>query len=85
MKIEKKILPEYFEHILAGEKHFELRLADWECQPGDILLLKEWDKEKQEYTGREIAKTITHVLKTNDVNFWPKEDVNQYGFQIISF
>jgi len=52
MKIEKKIWPEYFIKVLSGEKNFELRLADWECKPGDILLLKEWNPELKEYTGR---------------------------------
>jgi len=41
--------------------------------------------ETKEYTGREIEKTITYILKTNDINFWPKEDVEKYGYQIISF
>ncbi len=82
--IEKKILPKYFEKILSGEKMFELRLADFECEPGDILVLKEWDPEKG-YTGREIRKKVTYVLKTKDINFWSKEEIEKYGFQIISF
>jgi len=84
-KIEKKIRPEYFEKIYAGEKTFELRLADWECNKGDTLLLKEWDPETKEYTGRELEKEVTYVLKTKDVSFWSKEDVEKYGYQIISF
>lgn len=85
MKIEKKVWPEYFQKILDGKKKYELRLADWECSEGDLLLLKEWNPETKEYTGREIGKTITYILKTNDINFWPKEDVEKYGYQIISF
>jgi ribosomal protein S17 len=85
MKIEKKILSEFFEKILGGEKKFELRLADFECQPGDILVLKEWDALKKEYTGRVVEKKVTYVLKTKDINFWPQEDVDKFGFQIISF
>ncbi|HAM88646.1 MAG: hypothetical protein US83_C0012G0005 [Candidatus Falkowbacteria bacterium GW2011_GWC2_38_22] len=85
MKIEKKVWPEYFQKILDGKKKYELRLADWECSEGDLLLLKEWNPETKEYTGREIEKTITYILKTNDINFWPKEDVEKYGYQIISF
>ena len=84
MKIEKKIWPEYFSRILSGEKTFELRLADWEFKVGDVLVLKEWDPKTKEYTGREIEKEITYVLKTKDIHLWPEEDIEKYGFQIIS-
>ena len=84
MKIEKKILPWSFDKILSGEKTYELRLADWECKPDDILVLKEWDAINKIYTGREMEKEVTYVLKTEDVHFWSKEDVEKYGFQIIS-
>ncbi|HLC55686.1 MAG TPA: DUF3850 domain-containing protein, partial [Candidatus Nanoarchaeia archaeon] len=43
MKIEKKVWPEFFQEILDGNKTFELRLNDFECNQGDILILKEWD------------------------------------------
>ena len=85
MKYEKKVWPEYFQKILDGDKTFELRLADWECKEGDILILKEWDPETQEYSGREIEKTVTYVDKTKNMTFWPKEEVEKYGYQIISF
>lgn len=41
MKHTKKIWPEYFDKIADGSKTFELRLADWKCKEGDILLLQE--------------------------------------------
>jgi hypothetical protein len=85
MKIEKKIRPEFFEKISSGEKNFELRLADWECEPGDILVLREWDPEKREYTGRVLEKEVTYVLKTKDVRFFTPEEIEKYGWQIISF
>jgi hypothetical protein len=85
MKIEKKTQPWSFQRILDGEKTFELRLADWQCRPGDILVLREWDAEKKEYTGRIIEKKITYVLKTKDIDFFPKKDIEKYGFQIFSF
>lgn len=84
MKVEKKIRPEYFDQILSGKKTFELRLADWECAEGDTLLLREWDAEKAAYTGREIEKTVSYVLKTKDVSLFPPEDVEKYGYQIIA-
>lgn len=84
MKIEKKIWPEYFELVKSGKKTFELRLADWECNEGDTLLLREWDPKTKEYTGREIEKTVTYVLKTKDVALFLKEGVEKYGYQIIA-
>lgn len=84
MKIEKKVYQEYFEKILNGEKKFELRLADWECREGDVLLLREVDENKK-YTGREVEKEVTYVIKTKDVDFFTKDEVEKYGFQIISF
>lgn len=85
MIIKKKILAEYFNKILDGSKTFELRLADFECHSGDILVLEEWNPEAKKYTGRKIEKEVTYVLKTKDVKFWPVEDVEKYGFQVISF
>jgi len=84
-KIEKKVWPEYFQKILNGDKNFELRLADFDCNIGDTLSLKEWDPKTKKYSGRTIDKIITYVLKTKDMKFWPKEDIEKYGFQIISF
>ncbi len=85
MKIEKKVWPDYFQKIIEGVKTYELRLADFECTQGDILILREWDSKTKEYTGRVVEKTVTYVGKTKGQIFWPKEDVDKYGFQIISF
>ncbi|MBI2459886.1 MAG: DUF3850 domain-containing protein [Parcubacteria group bacterium] len=85
MTIEKKIWPEYFEKVLSGEKKFELRLADWQCQTGDILVLREWEPKTKNYTGRQIEKEVGYVLKTKDVNLFSEEDVEKYGYQIIGF
>ncbi len=83
-KIEKKIWPEYFKKILGGEKNFELRLADFKIKPGDTLLLREWDPKTKKYTGREIRKKVTFVLKTKNVKFWSKKEIDKHGLQIIS-
>ena len=81
--VEKKILPEYFEAILSGKKKYELRLGDFDIQEGDTLVLKEWDGKS--YTGREVTKKVTYVLKfkTNKL-FWPEEEIKEKGLQIIS-
>ena len=83
--IHKKVWPEFFEKIISGKKKFELRLADFEINEGDILVLEEWDKDKKKYTERKIEVVVTYILKTKDLIFWPLEEVKKNGFQIIQF
>ena len=85
MIIEKKVWPEFFNKILLGDKTFELRLADFSCNKGDTLILHEWDPKTKLYTGRKMEKKVTYVIKTKDEKFWSPEDIDKYGFQIISF
>ncbi len=84
MKIEKKVWPESFQKILDGKKRFDVRLADFEAKEGDILLLKEFDPVTKQYTGRETEKKINFVLKLNEQKFWKKEDIEKFGFQVLS-
>lgn len=84
-RIEKKVWTEFFEEILSGEKNFELRFNNFECDVGDVLVLQEWDNVAGKYTGRVLEKEVMYVLKTKEVKFWPKEDIEKHGFQIISF
>ena len=83
-EIHKKIWATYFEEVAKGNKTFELRLADWKCEPGDVLVLEEVDDETKLPTGRSIRKRVGFVGKTKDFSFWPEEDVEKYGYQIIS-
>ncbi len=73
-----------FQKILSGEKKFDLRLADFDCQEGDTLILQEYDPQKQKYTGREVSKTIGFVLKTKDLTYWPQSEVQVKGFIVMS-
>lgn len=84
-EIRKKIWPEYFEAISSGHKTFDLRLADFDCATGDVLVLEEWDPKTKNYTGRTLRKTISYVLKTKQAQFWPKEEVKKHGLQILGF
>ena len=53
--IEKKILPKYFRAVRKEEKNFELRKDEDNAQPGDVLILMEWETENipagQRYVG----------------------------------
>ena len=59
--IEKKILPKYFRAVRKEEKNFELRKDEDNVQPGDVLILMEW--ENGEYTGRTEVRRIWCVLR----------------------
>jgi ribosomal protein S17 len=84
MKIEKQTWPEYFKKIVDGEKAFDLRLANFRCKPGDIIVFREWNPKTKKYTGRAVEKKVTYVLKTKNLKFWPKKDIEKYGFQVFS-
>ncbi len=83
--IKKKSWPEEFEAVLAGKKKYDLRLNDFEINKGDILILEEYDPKTKEYTGRTIEKKVSYVKKFKLDNFyWPKEEIEAKGLQIIS-
>ena len=85
-KIEKKTWPELFNKVAGGEKKFDVRLNDFKCKTGDILVLREWDPKTKNYTGRSIEKKVTFVLKTKDIEkFWKKSDIKKCGYQVIGF
>ena len=58
---ELKVWGSFFEALLDGTKNFEVRHNDRDFKPGDYLLLREW--VENEYTGRELIKCVTYVLK----------------------
>ncbi|MFA5270452.1 MAG: DUF3850 domain-containing protein [Patescibacteria group bacterium] len=85
-RIEKKIRPQFFEKVLSGEKTFEFRLADFDIKKGDVLVLREWDPEQKDYTGRQIEKRVTVVIKTKGSDDWHNhtpEEIEKYGWQVI--
>jgi len=82
-RIEKKTWPKLFQDVLDGKKNFDLRLNDFDCEVGDILVFKEYDPNTKEYTGREVEKRIGYVLKTKDNEFWKKEEIEKYGYIVM--
>lgn len=82
--IELKVWPEYFHAILSGRKKFEARLGNLDCGLGDTLILKEWDPEKKDYTGRKIEKRISFVFRTKNQKFWTEEEVEKQGLVVMS-
>lgn len=57
-----KTWPEHFRQIINGTKQYELRKNDRNFECGDTLLLREWDPETEQYSGREIYKYVAGIL-----------------------
>lgn len=83
--IKKKIWPEYFELVKSGKKKFELRLADFEIEEGDLLVLQEWNPNTKKYTGREIEVKPNYILKFDINKFGQAEEIKKNGIYIIQF
>lgn len=56
---ELKILPEYFEAVVSGNKRFEIRKNDRNYKKGDILRLNEY--QEGQYTGDVHVSEITYI------------------------
>lgn len=68
---ELKTWPDYWLSVESGAKPFEVRRNDRGFQPGDVLRLREWNPESEEYTGREVWRRVTYVLR----------DAERFGLQ----
>lgn len=60
---ELKCWREYYTALERNEKHFEIRRADRDFRSCDLLHLREWDKDTEEYTGREAFAYVLRVWK----------------------
>ena len=61
---ELKILPEYFNAIISGEKTFEVRKNDRPFHKGDLLALNEFTG--QYWTGNSCIVYIDYILNDPD-------------------
>ena len=81
--IEKKIRPEFFETMQSGAKNMEIRIADFRLQPGDTMLLREWDPATKNYTGRTIEKTVSFVNRVDLDKIGDINELRKHGFYLI--
>ena len=85
MIIEKAVQEKYFSAIADGRKRFEVRLADFECKPGDTLVLKEQKQGTKELTGRKIECEVLYGFNTKKIEeFYSKEDIKKHGLVILA-
>jgi len=81
--IKKKTWTKEFDLIESGKKKFDLRLANFDIQEGDTLILEEWNPEMKEYTGKTIEKRVNFVFKFNLDDFGQKEQIEDKGLYVI--
>lgn len=63
MTHDLKCWPIYFQMVSDLMKQFEIReRRDRNFVAGDVLLLREWNQETKNYTGRECKRLVTYVM-----------------------
>ncbi len=71
---ELKCWPEFFGAIASGTKRFELRkTTDRAFAVGDVLHLREYDPNRDEYSGHAVFVDVTYVV--NGKAPWLPHDV----------
>jgi len=58
---ELKTIAPYFDEVRHGNKTFEIRKDDRGFKKGDILVLREWVKDK--YTERIETFVVSYILR----------------------
>jgi hypothetical protein len=88
--VEKKTWKPFFDEIFSGEKTFDIRLGNSKIRVGDVILFREYDPEKEEYTGRKIHKKVSYQLKQKGsefgdekLEFWSLEKIQEHG--VVTF
>jgi len=66
-----KSWPDPFSQVLDGSKLHEVRSADRNFRSGEIVILKEWDPESKEFTGRSLRAEIGNITYPG---FWGLPD-----------
>ena len=77
MTHELKCLTPYFQHVLDGEKTFELRKDDRGYRVGVVLRLIETTRAYAEPTGRVLDVRVTYVL----TGPWLARTMIAHGYQ----
>ncbi len=59
---ELKCQTKYYGAILLSHKTFDVRKNDRNFKVGEYITLKEWDNEKNEFTGNSLSRRINYIL-----------------------
>lgn len=72
-----KILPEYYQAVVSGNKTFEIRKNDRNFKVGDLLMLEEWNNGK--YTGKTCYVKVSYIC-----DYEQKENIVVLGIKKIN-
>lgn len=64
-----KLWPVYFPEVESQRKPFEIRWMDRPYEVGDTLFLREWDPDKEAYTGRSLTRIVTYIAIMDVSNY----------------
>lgn len=70
-----KTWTEYFEAVVDGRKTFEIRKNDRDFHVGDTLVLRDWDRNEGEYTGRKIEVEVMYITDGGNLGSLAKDHV----------
>jgi hypothetical protein len=68
---ELKTWPESFDAVFHRKKKFEVRKNDRDYRVKDILRLRRFDPERNEYTGGTCIRTVSHILQGGQFGIEP--------------
>ena len=60
---ELKVWPACFAAVLSGSKPFDVRFNDRQYKVGDALLLREYEPESEQYSGRSTERWVSYLLQ----------------------
>lgn len=82
-RIHKKLWPERFRLLKSNRMQLDVRLADFRCRPGDVLVFDEWNPRSRRYTGRSLERTVGALVKFNLAKLNSLKDIARYGHYFI--
>lgn len=58
-----KCWPEYFKEVWDKNKNFEIRKDDRDIQENDEIILREWNKDTERFTGRIVRCYAGYIIR----------------------
>jgi predicted phosphohydrolase len=82
--IEKKTWPDFFVKLLRGLKNIDVRINDFIVNVGDVIVFREYDPVKKEYTGRKVSRVVTEAHEVDINRFYKMRNIKKKGLLIMS-